>query len=565
MQMQHARVSLVRIPGLFLCQLLLSFLGVGTTVILLNGSLGLLASLCLGCLLGLLLTANIAQALFTLHVALERLALDLPITLLAPYRYWPLQTLFRSLTLLQQQCGGKSIRGQQSAQYEDQLVQQVMKTAAQEERNRLARDLHDSIKQQIFSITMSAAAAKVRWQGNRERVLAIIEDIERLAYGAQVEMQAMLQQLKPEALENTGLIESLRTQCQALEYRSGAKVFCDITSLPAEELLPAGTHEVIFRIVQEGLANIARHARATTAWVSLYQQNQQLMLEIGDDGQGFDLAATTEQSGVSGMGLKNIAERIRALRGQLRLWSMVGQGTTLHIAIPFVARSQSALNITESIDPGIVQTAKESMLAHRIGSGALEVAALCMLLAAPVQLISFLIPACLLTALVMWLWSHYQRLSVAVSAGRDHERYLYLRATSYQLLGNVLMVVMLSLGYIIPVWQYRLWLTIPLTGIGILYGLYIFTTERYCRKVALEQLQQRIQQQRQQLIIDLSVWILTIGYAFYAGLITFTWQSNADHWTADVSLLLGVLWFVILCAKGLQTLRWQHLVDRRIR
>lgn len=565
MQMQHARVSFFNMPGLFLCQLLLSFLGVGTVVILLNGSLGLLASLSLGCLLGLLLTANIAQALFTLHVALDRLAQDLPITLLAPYRYWPLQALFRSLTLVQQQRGGKRTRSPQSAQYEDQLVQQVMKTAAQEERNRLARDLHDSIKQQIFSITMSAAAAKVRWQSNRERVLAIIEDIERLAHAAQVEMQAMLQQLKPEALENIGLIESLRTQCQALEYRSGAKVLCDITSLPAEELLPPGTHEVIFRIVQEGLANIARHARATTVWVSLYQQNQQLFLEIGDDGQGFDLAATIEQTGASGMGLKNIDERIRALRGQLRIWSKVGQGTTLHIAIPFLVRAQSALNATESIDPGIVQTAKTSMLALRIGSGALAVAAICLLLAAPVQLVWFIIPACLLMTLVMWLWSHYQRLSVVICVGRDHECSLSLRAAGYQLQGNVLIVVMLCLGYFVPVWQHLFWLALPLSGIGILYSLYIFTTERYCRKVALAQLQQRIRQQRRQLIIDLPVWILTIGYALYAGLITFTWQSGAEHWTSDVSLLLGVLWLVMLGVKGLQTLRWQQIVDRRLR
>ncbi|TMB81355.1 MAG: hypothetical protein E6J44_11205, partial [Chloroflexi bacterium] len=84
------------------------------------------------------------------------------------------------------------------------------------ERNRLARDLHDSIKQQLFSIVVNVAAVKARWEHNPASVRKIVDDIEHIALEAQVEMQALLQQLRPTALENVGLSESLRMQCEAL-------------------------------------------------------------------------------------------------------------------------------------------------------------------------------------------------------------------------------------------------------------------------------------------------------------------------------------------------------------
>ena len=155
---------------------------------------------------------------------------------------------------------------------DDQLLQQVSKTAAQEERNRLARDLHDSIKQQLFSIVVNVAAVKARWEHNPASVRKIVDDIEHIALEAQVEMQALLQQLRPTALENVGLSESLRMQCEALGYRTGAEVTAELCDLPSDELLPIGTQETIFRIVQEGFANIARHARASHVWLSLRRQ-----------------------------------------------------------------------------------------------------------------------------------------------------------------------------------------------------------------------------------------------------------------------------------------------------
>jgi signal transduction histidine kinase len=131
------------------------------------------------------------------------------------------------------------------------LVRGVQDTAAQQERNRLARDLHDSIKQQIFSIQMSAAAAQARWTHDPDGARSAIDDVRRSAQEAMVEMNALLQQLAPAPLEKVGLVQALRDQCEALGYRAGVKVTMEVGDLPDDDRLPAGTQQSVFRMAQE--------------------------------------------------------------------------------------------------------------------------------------------------------------------------------------------------------------------------------------------------------------------------------------------------------------------------
>lgn len=293
------------------------------------------------CSLSLMLTLAISYNLHLLEVKLNQLAHGLPVETRVSRLCWPLTPVFALVNTLAQQSGQLVQMEQSNLAYRDQLLQQVGKAAAQEERNRLARDLHDSIKQQIFSIAVSAATVKARWEHNPNGARKIVDDIERIAQEAQVEMQALLQQLRPTALENVGLIESLRMQCQALGYRTGAEVTAELSELPPDELLPLGAQEMIFRIVQEGFANIARHARASHVWLSLKQQRDALLVEIGDDGQGFDLAQADERPETSGgMGLSNVRDRVRVLGGTVAVWSLLGEGTTLHLCIPLLMPPQ---------------------------------------------------------------------------------------------------------------------------------------------------------------------------------------------------------------------------------
>jgi signal transduction histidine kinase len=560
--MQHGRANSVLY--LFLLQLLVSFMVVGTVAVTLDKSgFGAVVSIMLGCLVGLLLTANLAQALFSLHVVLDRLSHALPVDLPSLYRYWPLHAFFRLLKELDQQRGQQIQQEQRTVVYEDQLLQQVVKTTAQEERNRLARDLHDSIKQQIFSITMSAAAAKVRWEHDKERVRPIIDDIERVAREAQVEMQAMLQQLRPDALENIGLVESLRMQCQALEYRSGVQVCVEIEALPAEELLPAGAHEMLFRIAQEGLANIARHARASHVWLSLYQQGQNLLLEIGDDGRGFDLnAASASQSDdglVGGMGMKNVYERVAALQGTVQVWSRVGQGTTLHVSIPLVKRQQSITAKLEAEDDALVSS-KWTRLVARIGIGSLDLVTACILLNVPSTLSLTLIPACLVISFLTWIVAQFQRLPVAISLGRTHAQHLCLLANSYRWLAGIVTLALFYVGYLNYAWLQQPWMLMGIALALLALLLYVLTCEQYGKRLSLAGLRVVIKRQQQEVIIDFLAWLFFVGFASFCGLIAPTIHLTAAYWEQNAALLLGVLWLLAIVAKGIQIVRWQYML-----
>ncbi|HEY2294676.1 MAG TPA: sensor histidine kinase [Thermoanaerobaculia bacterium] len=199
------------------------------------------------------------------------------------------------------------------------LLRQIGESAAQEERNRLARDLHDSIKQQLFSINVGAATAQERWERDPEGARKALADVRRSAREAMVEMQAMLHQLQPKALGTAGLIEALREQCEAVGYRSGAEVALELGEPVPDDRMPPGAAEALFRMAQEMLANVARHARARDVRLWLGRQDEEVILRIEDDGQGFEPAAET-----SGMGLRNLRARAAALRGRLKIASAPG-------------------------------------------------------------------------------------------------------------------------------------------------------------------------------------------------------------------------------------------------
>lgn len=221
------------------------------------------------------------------------------------------------------------------------LLRQVGEAAAQEERNRLARDLHDSIKQQLFSINVGVATVQERWDRDPEGARTALADVQRSAKEAMVEMQALLHQLRPEALTSTGLVEAVREQCEALGYRTGAEVTLELGEALTDDRLLPGTQEALFRIAQEALANVARHARARHVHVHLGRWGDGLgfpkeyrwaELKVEDDGQGFDPSVKA-----SGMGLRSLRERTESLGGSLTVASKPGVGSRIEVYIPLVA------------------------------------------------------------------------------------------------------------------------------------------------------------------------------------------------------------------------------------
>jgi len=215
------------------------------------------------------------------------------------------------------------------------LIAQLREAAIQEERNRLARDLHDTIKQQLFSINVAAATAQSLLHHNPESIVQHLQHVRDLSQAAMAEMKALLTQLRPQPLATVGLIEAIRDQLEALRFRAEVTTELHYDALPDEGRLPLGAQETIFRVVQEALSNVARHARARHTQVALTCEttngSEVLHVCITDDGQGFDPATTP-----SGMGLTNMRTRIEAIGGTLAVRSTPNTGTTVCFRIPLL-------------------------------------------------------------------------------------------------------------------------------------------------------------------------------------------------------------------------------------
>jgi signal transduction histidine kinase len=220
-----------------------------------------------------------------------------------------------------------------------QYERQIRLAAGQQERNRLARDLHDSIKQQIFAIHTSTATAQERFDRDPAGAKEALDLVRGSAREAIAEMEAMLDQLRATPLENAGLIEALKKQCEALGFRTGAKVDFKVGGLPPNESLPPGAQQAIFRVAQEALANVARHARAKNVSVSLDSSGGRagsgpagncLELKVEDDGIGF------QPDSRRGMGTANMQARAEEFEGKFDQASRPGSGTSVRFSVPLV-------------------------------------------------------------------------------------------------------------------------------------------------------------------------------------------------------------------------------------
>ena len=215
-----------------------------------------------------------------------------------------------------------------------QYEEHVRQAARVEERTRLARELHDAVKQQLFAIQTSAATAQTRLDDDTTGARTAIDQVRASARDAMNEMKALIEQLQASPLENTGLVAALQQQCEALELRTGAQVSFEAGVLPESTALIPGTQQALFRAAQEALSNVARHARAAHVTVRLGQSGENLELTVRDDGAGFD---PMEQQ--AGMGLQNMKARVCEMSGVFLLKASPGQGTLVGFAVPCNVRT----------------------------------------------------------------------------------------------------------------------------------------------------------------------------------------------------------------------------------
>ena len=189
-------------------------------------------------------------------------------------------------------------------------------------------------------IQTAAATAQTRLGSDPAGAAQAVDQVRASAREAMIEMEVMLDQLRAAPLGNTGLVEALKKQCEALRFRTGAEVQFTLGDLPPLEAFPPGAQDALFRIGQEALANVARHARAAHVRVSLDASPFSLQLRVDDDGAGF------ERDGArAGMGLDNMRARAAAVGGTVAITTEPGKGTLVRASVPRIPDGQWDLGV----------------------------------------------------------------------------------------------------------------------------------------------------------------------------------------------------------------------------
>jgi signal transduction histidine kinase len=205
-----------------------------------------------------------------------------------------------------------------------------------EERNRLARDLHDSVVQKLFGVVLAAQSAATLFDRDPDGARGQVQRLQELTQDAIQELRSLIFQLRPPAVESEGLAAALAKHVQVL-----AKVHRQHIDLvtSGEPRLRPGVDDEVFRIAQEALHNALRHADADRLELRLEEREQLLVLTVRDDGVGFDPGATAHRS--RRLGLTSMEERAASLGGALRIDSAPGVGTTIRLEVPFGDRHDS--------------------------------------------------------------------------------------------------------------------------------------------------------------------------------------------------------------------------------
>ncbi len=196
--------------------------------------------------------------------------------------------------------------------------QKLRELAVVDERNRLARDLHDSVKQQVFAISMQLSAARTTLSES-DKAYPSVTEAERLARQATAELTSLINALRPPALERKSLPDAVREHVEEWSRQNSVLVETNIDSTITVD---QQVEQVLFRVLQEALANVSRHSKADKVNVDLKSENDAVVLTIEDNGVGFDSRQIAK-----GIGLDSMQERLNAVNGKVDVVSERSKGT----------------------------------------------------------------------------------------------------------------------------------------------------------------------------------------------------------------------------------------------
>ncbi len=209
-----------------------------------------------------------------------------------------------------------------------------------EERHRLAREIHDTLTQDFAGILLHLEAAEALAGGRWRRGAECVSRARELARSGLEDSRRMLLGLRPKPLEGSSLSDALRRLAESCAQ--DARVACTFRLSGRERELPAAVQDELYRVAQEALCNVRKHARARSAWLALRFERGAVVLRIKDNGQGF--AELQPQAGGHGYGMGSMRERAHRLGGKIDILSSPGKGTVIIIRVPLVNKTPMERN-----------------------------------------------------------------------------------------------------------------------------------------------------------------------------------------------------------------------------
>jgi PAS domain S-box-containing protein len=207
------------------------------------------------------------------------------------------------------------------------LYEQAQQLAVLEERQRLARELHDSVSQALYGMTLGARTARALVAQDPGRAVEALDYVLSLTEAAFAEMRALIFELRPNSLAEEGLVAALTRQAELLRARHHLQVETEFCPEPE---LPLSVKTALYRIGQEALNNVVKHARATRVTLRLVQEPEAMLLQVEDDGTGFDAGGTFPGH----LGLRSMRERAEGAGGTLEVMERPGGGAVIRARIP---------------------------------------------------------------------------------------------------------------------------------------------------------------------------------------------------------------------------------------
>ncbi|MGD9076623.1 MAG: PAS domain S-box protein, partial [Desulfobacteraceae bacterium] len=197
------------------------------------------------------------------------------------------------------------------------------------ERRLLAREMHDDISQRLAILAIDAGKLERLCEDSANPIVETLQDMKNRLVDLSSDIHAISRQLHPSILDDLGLFDAVKAECQGFRRREGITVKYEPKAIPYQ--LPKDAALTLFRIVQEGLRNVAKHAQTQDANVSLFGMDDSIYLSISDDGVGFDYSEARKKPG---LGLASMEERVRLIQGEISIKSEPGKGTVIEVRAP---------------------------------------------------------------------------------------------------------------------------------------------------------------------------------------------------------------------------------------